>query len=64
MQLVLARWGSFLNHLWWRLGIVLPMIFTQYTSEDESHAERSLSGWKLGFVSIAVIGISVLSFFM
>ncbi|MGB0845077.1 MAG: hypothetical protein ACPGSM_00050 [Thiolinea sp.] len=64
MRLHLGRWKSLLNHLLWRLGIILPMIFTQYANDEEVYADRSLSGWKLGLVSVVVIGVSVWSFFI
>ena len=64
MRLHLGRWKSLINHLLWRLGIILPMIFTQYANDEEVYADRSLSGWKLGLVSVVVIGVSVWSFFI
>ena len=63
MRMYLGRWGSLLNHFFWRLGMAVPMLFTQYTNDEEIHAERSLSGWKLGLLSIIVIGVSTWSFF-
>ena len=63
MRIYLGRWGSLLNHLLWRLGMAVPMLFTQYANEEEVHADRSLSGWKLGLLSIFVITVSIWSFF-
>ena len=64
MGIWLGRWGSLIDHVLWRLGMFLPMLFTQYTSEEAVYSERVLSGWKLGVVSVVVLGLSTWSFFM
>ena len=63
MRMYFGRWGGLLDHLFWRLGMMLPLLFTQYDTAEESHAERSLSGWKLSLIAVVVIGVSIWSFF-
>lgn len=63
MRMYLGRWGGLIEHVFWRLGIMLPLLFTQYDTEEESHAERSLSGWKLSLIALLVIIVSIWSFF-
>ncbi len=63
MRLHWVRWSGLLDHLLWRLSMMLPLLFTRYDTEEESHAERSLSGWKLSLMAIIVISVSIWSFF-
>jgi hypothetical protein len=64
MRLWLSAWGSRWQHILWRLELMLPMLLTQYTSEEEVYEEREFSGWKLGLLSVIVLGLSGWSFFL
>ena len=64
MKLWLSHWGERWRHLLWRLELMLPMLLTQYTDEEETYEERELSTRKLLVLSVFVLGLSVWSFFL
>lgn len=64
MRLMLGAWGSRWQHLLWRLELMLPMLLTRYSDEEETYDERELSTLKLILLSVVVLGLSVGSFFL
>lgn len=65
MKLWLSYWSSHWQHLLWRLGMIIPMLFSQYADADETHEEREvMSLWKLLLLAAVVLGLSVWSFFL
>lgn len=64
MRLWLSAWGSRWNHLLWRLGMVIPVLFSQYSDAEEYEEEPKSNGWIVLLVSLVVLGISIWSFFL
>lgn len=65
MKLWFSAWGSRRNHLLWRLGMIVPLLFSQYSdTEEEYHEEQKSNGWIVTLVSLLVLGVSVWSFFL
>ncbi|MEZ5537123.1 MAG: hypothetical protein R3F02_16055 [Thiolinea sp.] len=64
MKLWLSSWGGRWRHLLWRLELMLPMLLTRYSDEEEVYEERELSTWKLLTLSVVVLGLSGWSFFL
>ncbi len=64
MKLWLNIWSSRWNHLLWRLGMIVPMLFSQYSDAEEDYEEQKSNGWIVLLVSLVVLGVSVWSFFL
>jgi len=64
MKLWLSSLASRWNHLLWRLGMVIPILFSQYTPAEEEYEESTSNGWVIMIVSLIVLGLSAWSFFV